>query len=110
MTNNVCMSVLEKLIPVFNDKMQAALQSGDRTTMKHYQALWMESTKKKNAIEQACGSGAMTPEEYVGIQKRQIEKDTKLLAYFKQTGAAQKAQIVSERIADARAELQGFGA
>ena len=51
MANNVCMSYLEKMIPVFNDKMQAALQSGDRTTMKHYQALWMESTKKKNAIE-----------------------------------------------------------
>ena len=49
MANNVCMSYLEKMIPVFNDKMQAALQSGDRTTMKHYQALWMESTKKKKS-------------------------------------------------------------
>ena len=94
MANNVCMSYLEKKIPHFNDKMQAALQSGDRATMKYYQALWMESTKKKNGIEQACGNGAMTPEQYVECQKRQIEKDTKLLAYFKQTNAAQKAQIV----------------
>lgn len=110
MANNVCMSYLEKVIPVFKEKMETALNKGDRTTMKHFQALWMESTKKKNAIEQACGNGAMTPEEYVAIQKRQIEKDTKLLAYFKQTNATAKATIVAERISDTKIELQSFGA
>ena len=42
----------------------------------------MEGTKKKNAIEAACGNETMTPEEYIAIQKRQVAKDTALLAYF----------------------------
>ena len=36
MSNNNCMSYLEKMIPTWNEKMQAALGSGDRPTMKYY--------------------------------------------------------------------------
>jgi hypothetical protein len=39
--------------------------------------------KKKHDIENACGSGEMTPEKYIEGLKNQIEKDTKLIAYFK---------------------------
>ena len=98
MANNVNMSYLEKMIPTYNEKMQQALKSGDRTTMKHYQTLWMEGTKKKNSIEQACGSGAMTIEEYVKIQKAQVEKDTKLLAHFRKANDQEKAAIVNDRL------------
>jgi len=42
----------------------------------------MEGTKTKNSIANACGSGNLTPEDYVASLKRQQEKDTKLLAYF----------------------------
>ena len=51
MGNNVNMSYLEKMIPTYNERMQQALKGGDRTTMKYYQSLWMEGTKKKNSIE-----------------------------------------------------------
>ena len=98
MGNNVNISYLEKMIPTYNERMQQALKGGDRTTMKYYQTLWMEGTKKKNSIEQACGSGAMTIDEYIGIQKAQVEKDTKLLAYFKQTGDQKKAALVNDRL------------
>ena len=113
MANNVCMSFLEKKTPEFQSKMQAALQSGDRTTMKYYQSLWMECTRKKGAIERACGSGSMTPEEYLAIQRNQVNKDANLLAYFQQTGDTKKAAIVSERLSATKQELiemEGEGA
>ena len=98
MANNVNMSYLEKMIPVYNERMQQALKASDRTTMKHYQALWMEGTKKKNTIEQACGAGSMTIEEYINIQKAQVEKDTKLLMYFRQTNDQKNAALVNDRL------------
>ena len=47
----------------------------------------------------------MTVEEYVAIQKRQVEKDTKLLAYFKQTGDQKKAALVNDRLTTTKQEL-----
>jgi len=47
----------------------------------------------------------MTPEQYVEMNKAQIEKDKKLLAYFTQTGDAKKAAIVKERMQIIEGEL-----
>lgn len=46
--------------------------------------LWQDCMRKKGEIEAKCGTGELSPEQYVDGLKKQIEKDTKLLAYFSQ--------------------------
>jgi hypothetical protein len=67
--------------------------------------LWQDCMKKKGEIENACGTGEMTPEQYIAGIKKQIEKDTKLITYFKQIKDNAKFQIVQERIAIFKQEL-----
>jgi hypothetical protein len=43
--------------------------------------------------------------EYIESLKQQVDKDTKLFAYFKQIKDANKVRIVEERIAIVKAEL-----
>lgn len=47
----------------------------------------------------------MSEQEYIEVVQRQLNKDHGLLAYFRKMGAAQKAEIVSERISIQRQEL-----
>lgn len=78
MANNNCVSYLEELIPKLNADIQAALKEGTRPDPKT-RGLWMECTKRKHQLEMACGNGTLSPEEYVIIQKSQVEKDEKLV-------------------------------
>lgn len=67
--------------------------------------LWQDCMRRKNEIESACGSGDMTPEQYVAGLNRQLEKDAKLLDYFIKTKDVNKAKIVQERQAIIKNEL-----
>jgi hypothetical protein len=73
-----CMSYLEKKIPDFFEEQKASMEKGERpdpVTKK----LWQDCMKRKNTIEAACGSGEMTPEQYIELMKKQLDKDAKLL-------------------------------
>lgn len=47
----------------------------------------------------------MTPEQYVESLNKQVEKDTKLLAYFNQIKDINKVKVVQERMTIVKAEL-----
>ena len=73
--------------------------------MKAWQARWIAANSKKTTIENACGNGQLSPEDYVNINQRQLTKDQALLAYFKQAGDTKKVTIVTERMSIIRQEL-----
>ena len=119
--NLVCVSVLEKKVEEFNGKMQAALQAGKRDQMKAWQAKWIAANTKKTVsgratfwltracgqtIENACGSGQMSIEDYVAACKKQLVKDAAMLGYFKQAGSQTGVAIVQDRMTMTKAELQ----
>ena len=92
------------MIPKFNAEIQASMAEGTRPDPRT-RSLWMECQKRKMIIEAACGNGTMTPEEYVEVQKKQVEKDNKLAQYFLQTKDAKKLAIVKERLSIIQTEL-----
>ena len=65
--NLSCMSYLEKKVEEFKNNMDAALKAGKRDLMKAWQARWIAANQKKTTIENACGNGQLSPEDYVNI-------------------------------------------
>ena len=103
------MSYLEKRIPEFQKKTQAALQAGKRDLMKLWKARWLAASTRKNQLEAAVGSGQLTQEDYKGIIERQKAKDEALLAYLQSSGGdAARIAIVMERIQTIEEEIQQF--
>ena len=63
MTNNNSVGYLEEMIPKFKQAIDDAIAAGERPPQR-VRTLWMECQKRKMQIENACGQGAMTIEEY----------------------------------------------
>ena len=103
--NLCCMSYLEKKTEEFKANMDAALKAGKRDLMKAWQQRWIAANSKKTSIENACGSGQLTPEDYIGACQRQLVKDQAMQAYFQQAGDQKKLAIVADRISVTRGEL-----
>ena len=80
--NLCCMSYLEKKTEEFKANMDLALKSGKRDLMKAWQQRWIAANSKKTSIENACGSGQLTPDDYIGACQRQLVKDQAMQAYF----------------------------
>ncbi len=97
MSNNNCVSYLELLISTFKSEIDSSIENGDRPKPRSRQ-LWMECQKRKTQIENACGQGAITPEEYVKIQLNQIAKDKLMIKYFMGVGQKPKALLCLERV------------
>lgn len=53
---------------------------------------------RKSSIEQACGDGQISPEDYLKKVKETLEHDKKLFMYFKQTNEMDKAKIMMIRV------------
>ena len=99
-----CMSYIEKKIPDLFQEQQDSMAKGERPNPAT-RKLWQDAMKRKGEIGAKCGSGEMTPEQYVELLKQQVDKDTKLLAHFMQSKEAAKAKICQERLAIVKAEL-----
>ena len=99
-----CMSYLEKKIPDLLEEQKASMAKGERPDAKT-KKLWQDCMRRRNDIESQCGSGEMTPEQYVEGLKKQVAKDTKLIEYFTKTKDVAKLKIVQERQVIVKAEL-----
>lgn len=101
-----CISYLETVHPQFKAILDSKMSKGERPDSR-IKSLWLECQKRSMQLQNAIGAGQLSEEDYLGIQNAQLEKDKKLLAYFKATGSAKKAALVQERIGLIQQELSG---
>lgn len=99
-----CMSYIEKKIPELFQEQQDSMAKGERPNPAT-RKLWQDAMRRKGEITTKCGSGEMTPEQYLEGLKKQVEKDTKLIAYFTQSKEAAKVKICQDRLTVVKAEL-----
>lgn len=59
---------------------------------------FLQTKVRYNTLKEQIMEGAITIENYVGILNKQIQKDKRLLAYFKQIESKEKVSIVLERL------------
>jgi len=72
------MSYLEKKIPDFFEEQKASMAKGERPDPV-IKKLWQDCMRRKGEITAKCESGEMTPEQYIELMKKQLDKDAKLL-------------------------------
>ena len=68
----------------------------------------MKFRVKKKSIEEACGQGQISPQEYLNKIKETLEHDKKLMLYFKQNNENDKAKIMMNRVKLITKEISEF--
>ena len=58
----------------------------------------MKFRVKKKSIEEACGDGQISPQDYLSKIKETLEHDKRLMMYFKQNNENDKAKIMLNRV------------
>ena len=74
MNNNNCASYLELLVSRSKAQLDQAI-SEERPVEPRIKKLWLESMTRLKQLENACGSGTLSPEDYVDMIKTQKAKD-----------------------------------
>ncbi len=85
MNNNNCASYLELMISRSKAQLDQAVAEG-RPVEPRVKKLWLDCMTRLKQLENACGGGTLSPEDYADILKTQKAKDVQMVQYFKKIG------------------------